>query len=429
MKRDIYNYEKRLEGARKLIEKNDEITKQNRKLILDFLDDCRIDGAGHGSPLAFPTTTRHAFSLLKVGKWMKKDFRKASKRDIKELVKTIELYKCAEATKYHYKVGTKKFYKWLNGGEEYPDCVKWIKLRSRDEKKYPWIDLTEEDIIKMVKVQKYHRDKAFIMALADSRGRIGEIGPPQIKHLKKWKYGYMILLDGKTGQRPIPLIASAPFIDNYLNFEHPDKDNPEAYLFVKLRGGNYGKPMDYAEFRMMLIRSAKIAGVKARANPHSFRHLGATKLYRILKKDPATMNQIMGWGRDSKMWKVYLHLSGEDVEDPLLEFYGIKREKKPVESLLKPKICKNCEHMNGVTSVVCQKCTKPLDENNPMDIEQQRTIDANATAQMFSQPDSLENFVKKMIEEKLNEILQMKNAHPNLSPPLKEHAIMVAQRK
>lgn len=428
MRRDIYNYKKRFEVAVNLIKKSD-ISEHNKKLIFDFLDDCRIDGAGYGSPLSLSRTTRYAYSLKKIAKWIEIDFDKANKDDIKQLVKKIEFSeKYEDSTKHIYKVTIKKFYKWLNGGEDYPECVRWIKLRNKDSKKYPWVNITEEDILAMVNVCDDSRDQSIIMALAETSGRIGEIGTPQIKHIKKWEHGFMILFDGKTGERPIPLIASAPYIANYLN-SHPHKDDPEAYFWIKRNGANYGKPMNYDDFRMMLRRKAQKAGIKKRVNPHSFRHSRATKLWKILGKDPMAMNRYHGWKPDSKMWKVYLHLSGDDVQDPLLEFYGLKKKEAKVESLIKPKVCRKCNTLNGMTSVICSECSNTLDENNPMDLEQQRTLDSNATTQMFSQPDALETFVKKMIEEKLNEILQMKNSHPNMSPPLKEHAIMVSQKK
>ena len=432
MRRDIYNFERRLEIVCKSIECSDDITQCNKKLILDFLDDCRIDGAGWGSPLRLATIVRHAYSLLFNAKQIKKDFRKADRNDIKEIFKKIELSKCkdgknsSEYTKRHYKVGLKKFFKWINGGDEYPDCIKWMKIRCNDEKKYPWVNITEEDSIAMVKVCENPRDRAIIMCLTESNGRIGEVATPQIKHLKKTEYGYSVLFDGKTNERPIPLIASAPYITDHLN-SHPDKDNPEAYLWPRLHGKNAGKPMDYDNFRMMLQRRAKRAGVNKRVNPHSFRHAGATRLWKVLKNDPMAMNRYHGWSPNSNMWKIYLHLSEEDVKDPLLEFYGIKKKEEKVTSHLKPKVCRSCQQVNGITNAVCEKCGKPLDKNNPMDLEQQKNIDSNAMMETLSQPEFLESFVNKMVETKLNEILKMKDAHPNLNPEIKKYAMMMAQ--
>jgi len=61
--------------------------------------------------------------LIKLVQWLKKDFRKASVDDIKNLVRKIEQNKRYKGwTKEGYKVTIKNFYRWLEGnGEEYPE--------------------------------------------------------------------------------------------------------------------------------------------------------------------------------------------------------------------------------------------------------------------------------------------------------------------
>jgi hypothetical protein len=46
-----------------------------------------------------------------------------------------------------------------------------------------------------------------------------------------------ILVNGKTGSRPIPLIDSIPYLKDYLDHEHPQPGNPNALLFVGLVKG------------------------------------------------------------------------------------------------------------------------------------------------------------------------------------------------
>ncbi len=46
-------------------------------------------------------------------------------------------------------------------------------------------------------------------------------------------------------------------------------------------------------------------------------------------KEPE-MREFFGWGRDSEMPSVYVHLSGRDVDSSVLSIYGIKEaSKKP----------------------------------------------------------------------------------------------------
>ncbi|RLG70969.1 MAG: hypothetical protein DRO11_05300 [Methanobacteriota archaeon] len=52
-----------------------------------------------------------------------KDFDKATKEDIERLVKRLERSDYSAWTKHDYKVALKRFYRWLNGGEEYSQGV------------------------------------------------------------------------------------------------------------------------------------------------------------------------------------------------------------------------------------------------------------------------------------------------------------------
>jgi hypothetical protein len=39
-----------------------------------------------------------------------------------------------------------------------------------------------------------------------------------------------VLVNGKTGSRPIPLINSIPYVKDFLDHEHPQPSNPNAIL-------------------------------------------------------------------------------------------------------------------------------------------------------------------------------------------------------
>jgi hypothetical protein len=46
------------------------------------------------------------------------------------------------------------------------------------------------------------------------------------------KYQYAeLLVNGKTGSRPLVLIDSIPYLKDYLDHEHPQPGNPNAILF------------------------------------------------------------------------------------------------------------------------------------------------------------------------------------------------------
>ena len=57
-------------------------------------------------------------------------------------------------------------------------------------------------------------------------------------------YGAFINVDGKTGSRPIRLVKSVPNLANWLD-NHPQKEDPEAPLWIILEKPKFGLPMNY----------------------------------------------------------------------------------------------------------------------------------------------------------------------------------------
>ena len=92
------------------------------------------------------------------------------------MLESLERSSLSDWTKHDYKVTLKKFYKWLNGGEE-PSTTKWIKTTlKRQDRKLPEDMLQEEEIRKMIDASVNKRDMAIIALLWDIGARIGEVG-------------------------------------------------------------------------------------------------------------------------------------------------------------------------------------------------------------------------------------------------------------
>ena len=51
-----------------------------------------------------------------------------------------------------------------------------------------------------------------------------------------------VLVNGKTGSRPIPLIQSIPYVKEWLS-NHPSRNNPNSPLFVALGRNSMGKQL------------------------------------------------------------------------------------------------------------------------------------------------------------------------------------------
>lgn len=49
-----------------------------------------------------------------------------------------------------------------------------------------------------------------------------------------------VVVNGKTGTRPLPLIDSIPYVKDYLDNEHPQQGNPNA-IFISGTGKSLGR--------------------------------------------------------------------------------------------------------------------------------------------------------------------------------------------
>lgn len=224
---DIHDYDKQLEGVLKRIKTNKKIPEINKKTILQFYNRLLADN------LSKARVTYYLNRLSMIATWMKKDFDKAVKKDIEEVMRKINQMDYTEWTKRDYRVTLKKFYKWLKGCNEkgvYPSELSWINTHvSTDKQDMPNNLPDEEDVKKMIETAEHPRDKALIASLYESGCRIGEIAALKIGDINFDEYGAYMLVNGKTGSRRIRLVFGSPILASWINV-HPEKSNPHAPL-------------------------------------------------------------------------------------------------------------------------------------------------------------------------------------------------------
>ncbi len=296
---------------------------------------------------------------------VEKPLDKVQKEDIQIFLSKLEGKK-KDWTIHDYKVALKRFYRWFYGlpkGKD-PELTEWIKIKKQKSSKLiPEELLTKEEVEKMINAALNTRDKAMIALLWDAGLRIGELGNIKIKHVVFDKYGAYIFVQGKTGMRRVRIVESLPYLMNWLE-EHPQKDNPEAYLWVSYVKGRV-EPMRYEAMRKQIKKAAEKAGIKKRIHPHIFRHSRATFLANHLTE--AQMCEYLGWVKGSPMPQIYVHLSGRDVDKAILKLYGIEIEEEGDKP--KPKKCPRCRLANPSTARFCIRCGAILDMETALELE------------------------------------------------------------
>nr|WP_255334420.1 tyrosine-type recombinase/integrase [Methanosarcina sp. KYL-1] len=383
----IYDY-KNNKGLRNLESRIKDATysEANKKSILDFENYLFAEGIKTIRVLKYLmqlNTLAEMFQEING-----KNFSEMDRLDIQAVVARIERSDLAEWTKRDYKVTIRRFFSWLQGEN---NAAAWVKTTVKmNARKLPDNLLTEEEIKRMIEAADHTRDKAIIAILYDSGCRIGELGGLQIKNVNFDQFGAVLSVQGKTGARRVRVIFSVPYLAAWLDV-HSDKENPEAYIFVMLRGKGKGKKqMQYAALTKIIKNAAKKAGIKKRVHNHLFRHSRSTELAQHLTE--AQMEAHLGWVHGSNMPATYVHLSGKQVDDAMLRIYGMKKKEDMLPELTS-KPCPICEKINGPTSKFCTRCGHPLDQQTLQEINEienkipellQLVMKSDAARELFS---------------------------------------------
>lgn len=328
-----------------------------------------------------------------------KNFTHMGKADILSYLNSLK--KSESVDPAHKSIGTYngrqmillKFFRWLHNPNEpdsskriTPPCMSGIKrLRRREMSSYRPSDLwTQEEHLIFLKYCPSKRDRAFHSMAIDTSARPHELLNLKIEYLifKRAVNGAQyaeILVCGKTKSRTLPLIASIPYIKEYLNTEHPHGGNPKAWLFVSFSKLNrfgqitrdgllkrYEQQYRDRYFPALLLRGevperdkAFIKNLLTKPwNLYVFRHSSLTDKSQILKEH--SLRSHAGWSTTSKMPQVYIHYFGNESSTSLLEAQGIITKGNEKKNLLSSIQCTNCSEPNKPDARFCSYCKMVL---------------------------------------------------------------------
>ena len=223
---DIHHYNKKIEYSLKKI-KVAAIPEENRTALLAFYRSCVADGISNGK------LHRYLDDFVNLTRNNPKKYVEYTKIDIEEIIVRLEQSKYTEWTKYSYKIGLRKFFKWLRGTEDFPPEVKWFKLRQKAcNGKLPEELLTEVEVKQMIAAAHKPRDRALVAVLYESGCRIYEVMTMRIKNVTFDKHGAVITVSGKTGSRRVRLVVSIGYLQDWMN-NHPFNGELNAFLWAK----------------------------------------------------------------------------------------------------------------------------------------------------------------------------------------------------
>jgi len=209
------------------------------------------------------------------------------------------------------------------------------------------------------------------------------------------RYGALLNVRGKTGDRTVRVVVSAPALSAWMD-HHPRRGEPSAPLITTPQG----KPLSYSGLLRLLKVLATRAGIKKRVHPHGFRHSAATRLARVLTE--AELREYFGWSASSQVPAVYVHLSSRDVDRTLLKHHGllVGEEKEEGMTVIR---CPRCSqpHPPGVS--FCNRCGLPLSVEGMKEAERRRALLEALEAKLGKDPrlEKVKELLVSLVEDAL----------------------------
>jgi integrase len=320
---DIHNSQEAYDKT--IIVMKKQISPENYKLLIEYDRASSIGKTQRQRKQAgLRVRIRNLYLLKTSAKYFKKSFDSLTEKDLEKFISDLNNNKICKQNKQPYSEQVKanmkivliSFLRWaLKESPKFHKLTDWI---STDFKKKEVLELSEEEIRKILTKCVTNWQKVLISVLFDSGCRIEEFLNIRVEDLIEVKgdvsYYRVVVREefSKTAGRTISLLwrDTTPILREWLS-ECPNKDKLKEPLF----------PSTYDGVRKTLSKLGKRALNKS-LNPHLFRHSSAT-FYASRGFDYFQLCKRYGWVIGSDVPNRYIHKSGIKEKEVIDKF---KRE-------------------------------------------------------------------------------------------------------
>lgn len=379
---DIHNFPKRYENALQQLEQSD-LSQRNKEIILKFGKSCKRKG----------NKTSTIAMNLNILRWIaaaiKKDIDSITEDDFDTFLDRLEAQGKDDSS---YKKLIKKFFR-MHTDDNPPKWIRELRLPQHDSPVQPSDLLTTAELDILLNACKHPRDKAFIAIHLDSCMRVGAIGTLRIKGVESNQCGGVLYMSTtsrnqkSTPPKPVPITWSMGYLNAWLDV-HPDKNNPDAPLWVSLQG-NKISAMTYPGLEMMLKRVLKRTGLMKKVHYHLFKHQKVTEMILNGYSDREIRFQA-GWSPNSNhMFKIYGNFYDKDMVDSIYVRAGLSPQNKKAIKLTK---CPRCHVILVPEARVCHQCALVLDAKLAMEIKDMESDVPDALAILMRDPAIMSKF-------------------------------------
>ncbi len=299
------------------------ISSSNKDLIQQFIKDaadgCHNPEREGAKPVGKRKLVPYIYYLIKWTKAFGSEWRAIKTENIRRLVadlkddRIVKTKKSSspysEHTKFHMRSLLKLFLRWLAYKHELPIKYGFIDVRHVKTKLPAYLEKDQVEKLSLATSNAMYR--ALIWLLFDAGLRIEEalnLKMKDVHFVDTPTNNKLMRVDvriSKTEARNPELFFAQEYVQRWLSV-HPEKDNPEAYVFI----GNVGQPVTYDAVRMYFRKLAAKVLPNVRVYPHLFRHSSATYYASRLNRQQLCLRY--GWEFSSNMPDIYIRRSGVD---------------------------------------------------------------------------------------------------------------------
>ena len=411
---NIHTFEKKMMQLHAKIQRA-KIPEENKRLLLGFERICAAEGLTIARRWKL-VEYLHSFAV----RYFPHPFQSATPDQIWDAVLKIESNGYAPWTKHDFKVAIRKFFKFVEWGEEalrrkdYPDSVSGIsiKIKKRDQVRIQAADiLTVDEVERLINAASSVKTRAVVSLMYELGARVGELGTMRVGSVSRDEYSFICDLNGKTGPRSVRAILSASALANWLN-QHPMKNNPDAPLWVYKVKGEW-RQLGYHAYQCMMKKLSKDAEIMKRVYPHLLRHSRITHLLSSGQMNESQAKKYFGLVMDSDMLNTYVHLTLDDANDAVLKMHGIANGK--TKKTLTSTACGMCRAQNEKTGRFCSHCGYALTAEAADEATTRTEKAARTIAGFFGKPSNETEFrkwIRDAIEQELSRALPQQSSPP-----------------
>jgi integrase/recombinase XerD len=353
MKEEIYDLQHQYESGLRLLKKDSRISAENKKIILQYVQDRLALGI---------TKTRAVIIIMHLRRlaWLtERSFAAFEEQDVKKLMGALESRGYSESCKNSCKSVLKTLMRSLGKPES---MFQSVKRKSVPSKLRPEDLLTDQEMGAMVMAASDPMWKAILSVFFETGVRPGEILGMRIKDVILGENKAKLYVSGKTekmfGQRAVYVYQkSYPYLKQWLSI-HQIRHDRNSPLWL----GKHNAPIKLSAFITRYERISRHAGIVKKNWTYLARHTRLTQFYRDYGS--AIGSKLAGHIPGSKEMRTYIHLSESDVEQALDKANGIGTKKKTGEQE-----CTSCGYINVYGEIICEKCKQPLNSAGALVVE------------------------------------------------------------